>query len=377
MGRPRWDDAEGGIMKAAVLNEIGGKFEIADVDIDQPRAGEVQVAVRASSLCHSDLSVSQNGYGYAMPAVLGHEVAGVVVAVGPGVTDVEPGDNVIGCLTGSCGQCEECIRGDIWMCTRSSTTARGADLPPRLSIGGRPVTQVAGLAAFAERILVHRSNVVRIDPAMPLDRAALLGCGVITGAGAAINTAAVRFGETVAVIGCGGVGLSALQGAAICGAERIIAVDVNPSKLELSRRFGATDVVDASEVDPVEAVVDLTNGTGVHHSFEVVGTPATARQALNMLRRGGIAYMIGMQQPGTELTVDPFADLVLKHRGIRGVYMGSTNFKRDVPAYVRLYLEGRFNLDDLVSQRIGLDAINDAYDDLQAGRVIRSVITSF
>jgi S-(hydroxymethyl)glutathione dehydrogenase / alcohol dehydrogenase len=210
---------------------------------------------------------------------------------------------------------------------------------------------------------------------MPLDRAALLGCGVITGAGAAINSAAVRFGDTVCVIGCGGVGLSCVQGAAICGAERIIAVDTNPPKLALSRRFGATDTIDASGPDVVEGVLALTGGAGVHHSFEVVESARTARQALDVLRRGGVAYIIGMQRPGTELVVDPFADLVLRQRGIQGVYMGATNFKRDIPAYVRLYLDGRFNLDDLVSQRIALEQINDAYDDLAAGRVIRSVIT--
>ncbi|SNQ45267.1 Alcohol dehydrogenase [Frankia canadensis] len=361
-------------MKAAVLNKIGARFEIEDITVDEPRGAEVLVDVKGSALCHSDLSVSQNDYGHPMPAVLGHEVAGVVAAVGPLVGGLRPGDKVVGCLTGFCGQCEECVSGQIWMCARPGAAARGDDLPPRLSRAGTPVTQVSGLAAFAEQMLVHESNLVKVHDDVPLVQAALLGCGVITGAGAAINTAKIRFGDTVAVIGCGGVGLSTIQGAALCGAAQIIAIDTAESKLELSRRFGATDTVLASKDDAVNAVLDLTGGKGVQHSFEVVGSPGTAKQALSMLRRGGVAYMIGMQRPGTELVIDPFADLVLRQRSVHGVYMGSTNFKKDIPHYAQLYVQGRFNLDDLVSQTIGLEDINDAYDDLQAGRVIRSVI---
>jgi len=266
--------------------------------------------------------------------------------------------------------------GHIWECQNfAAVAARSADLPPRLTLDGKAVNQIAGLGGFAEQILVHQSTLVTVPPDMPLDRAALLGCGVITGAGAAINTAGVRFGDTVAVIGCGGVGLSVVQGAAIAGALEIIAIDVVAEKAERARTFGATATVCAVREDAVAAVRDLTGGAGVHYSFEVVGLPETAAQALQMVRRGGVAYMLGVQRPGSELTLDPFADLVYRQRSLHGVYMGSTNFKYDSPIYSQMYLQGRFNLDGLVSQTVAIEDINRAYDDLKAGRVIRSVIT--
>jgi S-(hydroxymethyl)glutathione dehydrogenase/alcohol dehydrogenase len=362
-------------MKAAVLRELGADFVIEDVDIDSPLADEVLVDVKASALCHSDMTVAQNGYGHDLPAVLGHEVAGVISAIGSNVRGLEVGDHVVGCLTGYCGVCEACVRGNIWMCANPGVTARAADQPPRLSIDGKPVTQVAGLSAFAEQLLVHHTNLVKIDNDVPLEKAALLGCGVITGAGAAINTAGVRFGDTVAVIGCGGVGLSAVQGAAVAGAAEIIAIDLDGAKAEQAGRFGATQTICAADTDAVRAVHDLTGGLGVHHAFEMVGSPQTARQALDMLRRGGTAFMAGMQKPGTEVPIDPFGDLVIRQRNIRCVYMGSTNFKYDIPVYAKLYQQGRFNLDDLVSQTLDLADINRGYEDLKAGRVIRSVIT--
>jgi S-(hydroxymethyl)glutathione dehydrogenase/alcohol dehydrogenase len=362
-------------MKAAVLRELGSDFVVEDVQIDSPLADEVLVDVKASALCHSDLTVAENGYGYPLPILLGHEVAGVVSAVGAHVRGLQVGDHVVGCLTGYCGACEACVQGRIWMCANPGVIHREPGQPPRLSIGGQPVTQISGLGAFAEQVLVHHTNLVTIDLAMPLDKAALLGCGVITGAGSAINTAGVRFGDTVAVIGCGGVGLSTVQGAAVAGAMEIIAIDKDRAKAERAKQFGATTTICAADVDAVQAVFEATNGLGVHHAFEMVGSLTTARQALDMVRRGGTAFMAGMQQPGSQLPIDPFADLVIKQRNIRCVYMGSTNFKHDVPVYAKLYQQGRFNLDDLVSQTLDLADINRGYEDLKAGRVIRSVIT--
>ncbi|HEV7948912.1 MAG TPA: Zn-dependent alcohol dehydrogenase, partial [Glaciihabitans sp.] len=322
-----------------------------------------------------DLHIAENDFGFPMPSVLGHEIAGVVEAIGPDVSEFAVGDHVVGCLVSHCGHCDKCQSGRSFMCRNASETQRGADQPPRLTRDGAPVTQFSELGGFAEYSLAHENNLVAVSPQIPFDKAALLGCGVVTGAGAVINTAAVRVGDTVAVIGCGGVGLSAIQGAAIAGARRIIAIDLQPAKLELALKFGATDTVNPADGDVVEQVKALTGGDGVNHSFEVIGLKITAMQALQVLAKGGGAYLIGMQKPGTILEIDPFGELLMEQKSIRGVYMGSTNFKLDIPLYADLYLQGRFNLDDLVSQTITLDEINEGYDDLRKGEVARSVIT--
>jgi S-(hydroxymethyl)glutathione dehydrogenase/alcohol dehydrogenase len=362
-------------MKAAVLDAVGEKFTVQEIDIAEPLGREVLVKVKASGLCHSDLHIAENDFGFPMPSVLGHEIAGVVEAIGPDVSEFAVGDHVVGCLVSHCGHCDKCQSGRSFMCRNASETQRGADQPPRLTRDGAPVTQFSELGGFAEYSLAHENNLVAVSPQIPFDKAALLGCGVVTGAGAVINTAAVRVGDTVAVIGCGGVGLSAIQGAAIAGARRIIAIDLQPAKLELALKFGATDTVNPADGDVVEQVKALTGGDGVNHSFEVIGLKITAMQALQVLAKGGGAYLIGMQKPGTILEIDPFGELLMEQKSIRGVYMGSTNFKLDIPLYADLYLQGRFNLDDLVSQTITLDEINEGYDDLRKGEVARSVIT--
>jgi S-(hydroxymethyl)glutathione dehydrogenase/alcohol dehydrogenase len=363
-------------MKAAVLNAVAGGFEIEDVQLGEPRASEVLVEVRAAGLCHSDLHLAENDYGIPLPAVLGHELAGVVLSVGPDVKDFSVGDHVVGSLVQYCGHCMHCVGGSTWLCDSHEETLRTTDQAPRLLRANRPLTQVFGLSAFAERALVHSHQLARVPTDMPFAVASLLGCGVITGVGAAINTAGVRPGESVAVIGIGGVGLNVVSGALLAGAARIIAIDTQPEKEVLAKQFGATDFVDAGRGDAVEAVNALVQG-GVDHVFEVVGLRSTLKQAIKMTRKGGGMYVIGLPKPGTTLDVEVHADLIRRQVTIKGVYMGSTNIKRDIPMYAELYRQGRIRLDELVSREINIRDINAAYNELKSGRIARSVITSF
>jgi S-(hydroxymethyl)glutathione dehydrogenase/alcohol dehydrogenase len=363
-------------MKAAVIDRVNGDFHVQDVDIATPTEQEVLIEVRASGLCHSDLHVATVDSGFPLPAVLGHEVSGVVIATGKGVRDLTPGDHVVTSPIHSCGACRACRLGRPYQCRVPSHTARVPGATPRLSAEGQSLTQFIGVGGFAEQVLVHQNIVVKVPSELPFDRACLLGCGVVTGAGAAINTARIRPGDTVAVLGCGGVGLNVIQGALLAGAERVIAVDRLPAKLALARTFGATDLIDASVGDAVQAVLDLTDG-GVTHAFEVIGLKATSEQAIAMLEFGGTAYLIGVHRPGSTVDVTPFGDLMGRQKGLRVVAMGSSNLKVDIPMYARLYLQGRFKLDELVSQHIGLDQIAEGYEAVAAGGVARSVITRF
>jgi S-(hydroxymethyl)glutathione dehydrogenase/alcohol dehydrogenase len=324
----------------------------------------------ASGLCHSDLHFMEAKYSCDVPTIPGHEAAGIVEAVGPDVTSVRPGDHVIGCLSIFCGHCEYCLSGRPVLCNRQGLE-REAHQPPRLSWQGAPLHQYLRLSAFAEWMLVHENTLVKIRDDMPLDRAALIGCAVTTGLGAVFNTAKVPPGSSVAVLGCGGVGLNAVQGAAIAGAGRIIAVDTLPWKLELAREFGATDVVNAVYGDPVEQVRELTDG-GVEYSFEAIGLKITAEQSFAMLRKGGTATIIGMIPEGQRIEL-PGSEF-LDEKKIQGSNMGSNRFRIDMPRYVDLYLSGRLKLDELVSRRIGLDDINDGFEAMRRGEVARSVI---
>jgi S-(hydroxymethyl)glutathione dehydrogenase/alcohol dehydrogenase len=357
-------------MKAAVLSTIPGRLEIDDVQIDSPGPREVLVNTSAAGLCHSDLHFMEGKYPYMTPAVLGHESAGVVEAVGADVTAVKPGDHVITCLSVFCGQCDFCISGRPNLCTKEATR-RALDAPTRLSKDGRPVFQFLDLSSFAEQMLVHEGAVVKIRDDMPLDVAALIGCGVTTGVGAVLNTAEVRPGETVAVIGCGGVGLSAVQGAAIASAARIVAVDMIESKLKLAESFGATDLVNAGDGDPVAQVLELTGG-GVDHAFECIGLKVAAEQAFGMLRNGGTATVVGMIPIGQSVELPGFQFLMEKR--IQGSNMGSNRFRIDMPRYVEMYMSGKLKLDELVSARISLEDVNDGFEAMKGGEVARSVI---
>ena len=362
-------------MKAAVVNAVGASFVIEDIEIAAPVGREVLVDVKASGLCHTDLTIASHDMGYSMPSVLGHEVAGVVAAVGPEVSQLKVGDHVVGCLLQSCGSCSKCLAGKPFQCLNPSATERPAAEGSRLQRDGAPVSQIFALGGFAEQALIHENQLVAIADDIPFPQAALLGCGVMTGAGAVLNTADVKAGDTVVVVGAGGVGLNAVSGAQIAGASKIIVVDIDDKKLAKSKLFGATDVVNSATTDPVEAVRSIT-GTGADHVFDFVGIQAVAEQGLAMLAVGGGLYLVGVASPTASVGVSVVSS-VLNQTRVEGVTLGSSNFKRDVPFYADLYRQGRMNLDDLVTKEISLDEISDGYEALKNPETTRVVITSF
>ena len=364
-------------MRAALAMKVGGKFEIHDVVIDDPVGREVLVDVKASGLCHSDLHLIDHDFGLPLPAARGHEISGVVAAVGPSVTSLKPGDRVVACLIAYCGACARCLAGQTTLCLNQEAVVRGPEEKPRLTLqDGTPVAQSVNVGGFAEQVLVHENQLAVVNEDIPFPQAALIGCSVVTGAGAAINTAHVRPGDTVAVVGVGGIGLNAVSGARLCGAKRVIAIDLDDSKLEAARRFGATDVVNSGSGDAVEAVLGIT-GTGVDHAFEAIGLPVTQQLAQDVLGPGGTAYLIGIAPPGTTAQFGASLDSLFAQRRLQAVAMGSSNIQRDIPLYADLYVQGRMDLDHMVSQEISLDEINTGYERLLNGEVIRSVITSF
>ena len=359
-------------MKAAVLHKVGQPLVIEEVQVNNPGPREVLVRTAAAGVCHSDLHLMNGNYATEVPVVLGHEAAGVVEKVGRDVTYLKPGDHVISCMSMFCGSCRYCLTGKPYGCENIDAMMRSDEEAPRLSQNGRIVHQGYNLGSFAEMMLLHEHALVKIRPDMPLDRAALIGCAVTTGVGSVIHTAKVEPGSTVAVIGCGGVGLSAINGAAIAGAGRIIAVDIHDSKLELAKQFGATDGVNASHVDPVEAILDMTNG-GVDYSFEALGLKKTCEQAFDMVRPSGTACIIGMVPEGQKIEINAAA--LIYDRRLIGSNMGSNAFRIDMPRFVDFYLNGKLNLDAMISQRIPLEMVNEAYAEMLTGTVARSVIT--
>ena len=357
-------------MKAAVFREVGKPLEVEEVEISKPGPREVLIRTAAAGVCHSDLHFVEGLYPAATPLVLGHESAGIVEEVGANVTYVKPGDHVITCLSVFCGHCEMCLTGHLSLCANPETR-RGHEEEPRLAKNSQPVQQFADLSSFAEQMLVHEHAIVKIREDMPLDRAALIGCGVTTGVGSVFHTAAVEPGSTVAVIGCGGVGLSCINGAELAGAGRIIAIDTIETKLDMAKIFGATDVVNASDVNPVGEVRELTGG-GVQYSFEAIGLKQTAEQAFSMLRPGGTATIIGMIPIGVKIELTGAA--FLQEKKIQGSMMGSNRFRVDMPRFIDFYLAGKLHLDEMVSKRIKLSQVNEAFADMKSGSVARSVI---
>jgi S-(hydroxymethyl)glutathione dehydrogenase / alcohol dehydrogenase len=357
-------------MKAAVLHEINTPLAIEEVSINKPGPREVLVRTAYAGLCHSDLHFIEGLYPHPLPVVLGHESAGIVEEAGSEVTYVKKGDHVITCLSVFCGTCENCTTGRPAICINTEVK-----LPPgaakRLSINGKPLHTFTNLSSYAEKMLVHENAVVKIRDDFPLDRAALIGCAVITGYGAVVNTAKVAPGETVAVIGCGGVGMAAINGAEIAGAGRIIAVDTNPVKLQLATKLGATDLVNPNDGDPVQRIKEMTKG-GVHHAVECLGTKTTAEQAFQMLAVGGTATIVGMVPFGQKIELHGFD--FLRERKIQGSSMGSNRFRVDMPRLVDFYLQRKLHLDDWISDRIKLSEINGGFANMKAGKVVRSVI---
>ncbi len=358
-------------MKAAVFHGPKLPLSIEDVELDKPQDREVLIKTVASGVCHSDLHFVDGFYPYPAPAVLGHEAAGIIEEVGKQVTYVKPGDHVICCLSVFCGNCEQCMSGHPNRCSNKAATQRNPQDKPRISQKGKPINQFLDISSYCEKMLLHEHAVVKIREDMALDRAALIGCGVTTGVGAVLNTAKIEPGSTVAVFGAGGVGLAAIQGARIAGARKIIAVDMFEGKLAMARRLGATDTVDASNSDPVDEIRKLTGG-GVDYSFEAIGLKKVAEQAFNALRAGGTATVIGMIPVGQKVEIDGY--MFLTERKLQGSNMGSNRFRIDMPRYIDFYLQGRLNLDDMISRRGKLEDVNDAFRAMKAGEVARTVL---
>lgn len=357
-------------MKAAVLRETNRPLEIEEVQVSKPGPREVLVRTVAAGVCHSDLHFMDGSYPYRLPTILGHESAGIVEEVGSDVTYVKKGDHVITCLSAFCGHCDKCLTGHLSLC-QSPEVSRKADEESRLISNSQPIHQFLNLSSFAEMMLIHEHALVKVRDDMPFDRAALIGCSTTTGVGAVFHTAGVQPGSTVAVIGCGGVGLAAINGAAIAGAGVIIAIDRVESKLELAKVMGATHVINASQCDAVGEVLELTRG-GCDYTFEAIGLKATAEQAFKMLGAGGTATIIGMIPVGT--MVELHGVDFLAEKKIQGSNMGSNRFRIDMPRFVEFYLNGKLHLDQMISKHIKLAQVNDALNALKSGQEARHII---
>ncbi len=357
-------------MKAAVLRETNRPLEIEEVQVSKPGPREVLVRTVAAGVCHSDLHFMDGSYPYRLPTILGHESAGIVEEVGSDVTYVKKGDHVITCLSAFCGHCDKCLTGHLSLC-QSPEVSRKADEESRLLSNSQPIHQFLNLSSFAEMMLIHEHALVKVRDDMPFDRAALIGCSTTTGVGAVFHTAGVQPGSTVAVIGCGGVGLAAINGAAIAGAGVIIAIDRVESKLELAKVMGATHVINASQCDAVGEVLELTRG-GCDYTFEAIGLKATAEQAFKMLGAGGTATIIGMIPVGT--MVELHGVDFLAEKKIQGSNMGSNRFRIDMPRFVEFYLNGKLHLDQMISKHIKLAQVNDALNALKSGQEARHII---
>ncbi len=363
--------------RAAIAMEAGAPLVLDEIDLEGPKPGECLVRLVATGVCHTDaFTLSGADPEGLFPAVLGHEGAGVVEEVGPGVTSVAPGDHVIPLYTAECRQCKFCLSGKTNLCGAIRET-QGRGLMPdgtsRLSLGGRMVHHYMGTSTFAEYAIVPEISLAKVRKDAPFDKICLLGCGVTTGIGAVLNTAKVEPGSTVAVFGLGGVGLSVVQGAVMAGAERIIAIDLNEKKFELARQMGATDCVSPAQVDDIEAqVIDMTDG-GVDYSFECIGNVETMGNALRCCHKGwGEAVIVGVAGAGQEIHARPF--LLVTGRVWRGSAFGGVKGRTELPRYVDRYMNGRIKLDEMVSRTLPLDEIDTAFDLMHDGEVIRSVI---
>lgn len=371
-------------IRAALLREMGAErpyasskpLAIAEVELDGPGPGEVLVKVAAAGLCHSDLSVIAGNRPRPLPMVLGHEAAGIVEEVGAGVDDLAPGDHVVMVFVPSCGHCLPCAEGRPALC-EPGAAANGAGTllsgARRLSCDGAPVNHHIGVSAFAEYATVSRRSLVKIDRDLPLDEAALFGCAVLTGVGAVINTARMPAGASVAVIGLGGVGLSALLGALAAGARQVVAVDLSDEKLGLARQLGATDTVNAGAAEAAEAA-RAASGGGVEYAFEMAGSVKAMELAYAITRRGGTTVTAGLPPPGHVFPL-PQVNLVAEERTVKGSYIGTCVPSRDLPRYIALYRRGRLPVDRLMSTHLALDDINLGFDRLAEGRAVRQVVT--
>ena len=360
-------------MKAAVLREIKQPLSIEDISIDTPKINEVLVETKASGVCRTDLHYIEGNYSHELPVILGHEVAGVVKEVGNNVKYLKKGDTVIGCLSIFCGRCERCLEGKPALCLRDPIwgLSRMPDDKAKLYRENECINQFLRLSSFAEMMLVHENALVKVDPGIGYEQLALLGCGITTGLGAVLKTARINPGCTVAVIGCGGVGLNVIQGARIAGALRIIAIDTVENKLRMAIDHGATDIVNAISQNIVEEIIEITKG-GVDYSFDAIGTKITAEQSFDIIRPGGTATIVGLIPQGVKIELDGVG--FIDEKKIQGSCMGSNQFRTDIPLYIELYKQGRLQIDSLVSQKLKLKGINQAFEDMKTGEIARSVI---
>lgn len=361
--------------KTAVVYEHNQPVVVESLQLDNPQTHEVLIRLAASGVCHSDLSVVNDTIHYDPPVALGHEGAGVIEAVGDGVSYVRPGDHVVLSFVSYCGRCRMCQMDRVCLCT-GFTTRRGHLLDDTCRLhnkAGQPIPQMARIGTMSEYAVVPEQSLIKIAPHYPLEKAALVGCGVTTGVGAVLNTAKVEPGSWVAVIGTGGVGLNVIQGAVLASAERIIAVDLVAKKLDFAKSFGATDLVNASEVDPVEAVRELTRGQGVDYAFEVIGNPKTMEQAYAMVRRAGAAVIVGAAPQDAQVHI-PAQELIFTEKHLMGSFYGSSVPRVDMPKLLSFYEEGKLKLDELITQTYRLEQINDAFADMEAGKNARGII---
>ena len=358
---------------AAVLYEVGKPLVVDDIEVLDPGPGELLVRWVANGVCHSDLHVMTGDYPHPLPVVLGHEAAGVVERIGGGVTSVRVGDHVCSSYIPSCGECGYCINGQPTLCAlRDKPRWFMLDGTARFKKGGQALHHFLQVSGYATHAVLPERSVIPIRRDAPLDVACLVSCGVLAGAGPVINKAKVPPGASVAVFGCGGVGLNAIQAARFVGAGKIIAVDVVPRKLEWAQEFGATHVVNALKEDPVARVQAIAGGGGVDYAFEVVGTQQTIEQAFLSTHRGGTTVVVGVSPAGTRLSIDP--TMLLQQRVLTGSSFGAGHQRTDVPLLIDLYMDGRYKLDEMISRRLPLRELNEAFDLMRQGEVKRSVI---
>ncbi|SMC77797.1 S-(hydroxymethyl)mycothiol dehydrogenase [Lentzea albidocapillata] len=355
-------------VKGVVAAGRGARVSVETILVPDPGPGEALVAVRACGVCHTDLHYREGGINDEFPFLLGHEAAGVVEAVGDGVTDLEPGDFVILNWRAVCGSCRSCLRGRPQYCFNTHNAAQ-----PMTLEDGTPLSPALGIGAFAEKTLVHSGQCTKVNPKAPAEVAGLLGCGVMAGIGAAINTGGVTRGDSVAVLGCGGVGDAAIAGARLAGARTIIAVDLDDTKLEWARRFGATHTVNAREQDVVEAIRELTEGNGADVVIDAVGRPETFQQAFYARDHAGLAVLVGVPTPDMVLEL-PLIDVFSRGGAVKSSWYGDCLPSRDFPMLIDLYLQGRLDLGAFVSETIGLGDVEKAFEDMHHGRVLRSVV---
>ena len=355
---------------AAVLNSAPGKLKLETLRLDDPGPDEVLVDVHYAGLCRSDLHEIEAVWPTSCPTVLGHEASGVVRHVGDRVTSLQPGDHVVTCLSSYCGTCRYCLAGRMTLCAKRNRL-RERTRPVLTNDRGESVHPTAGLGAFATAMVTHQRSLVRISDSMPLAVASVLGCAIVTGMSAVFRSARVEPGSSVAVLGCGGVGIAAIQGARLAGAATIIAVDTNTTRLQDAMKFGATDTVNAGTINTVAAVHDITGG-GVDYSFEAIGFAATVEQAFAMLAPGGTATVLGLVPDSQRLSIRA-SELFAFEKRLQGAFMGSNQFPTDIPRYVRFYEQGRLNLDDMLSASVGLNEINEGFERMKQGGLTRVV----